>query len=115
MKCRENAKKWQGRYHEISVRFRGKFAYIDVLEPISESARSYVRDEEKLKITEAIPTKLCRLRYSGDLNRWEFAFYKYSDDRYELCLLPSGSFFGKPEECFDTAAIAYLGMPRLGK
>jgi hypothetical protein len=110
---RHAAKKWQGHYREISMRFRGKFAYIDVFEPLSESAKSRVKDKERLKVLEAIPTKLCRLRYSGDPDRWEFAFYKYSDERYELCYLPSGSFFGSPEECFDTAANVYLGMRRL--
>ena len=26
---------------------------------------------------------VCRLTYSGDMNNWEFAIYKYSDERYD--------------------------------
>lgn len=29
------------------------------------------------------PSPICRLRYSGDINRWEFAIYKYSSGRYD--------------------------------
>ncbi|MCS4542485.1 MAG: hypothetical protein HY929_09300 [Euryarchaeota archaeon] len=110
---RHAVKKWQGRYREISLRFRGKFAYIDVFEPLSKYTKSYVKDKERLKVIEATPTKLCRLRYSGDPDKWEFAFYKYSDGCYELCYLPSGSFFGRPEECFDTAAKVYLDHKKI--
>lgn len=36
------------------------------------------------------------------------AFYKYSDETYELCALKTGTFLGTPEEAFDTAAQVYL-------
>ena len=26
---------------------------------------------------------VCRLTYTGDMNRWEFAIYKYSDEHYD--------------------------------
>jgi hypothetical protein len=26
---------------------------------------------------------ICRLKYTGDINKWEFAIYKYSDGRYD--------------------------------
>jgi hypothetical protein len=26
--------------------------------------------------------RICRLRYTGTLDRWEFAIYRYSDERY---------------------------------
>jgi len=26
---------------------------------------------------------ICRLRYTGDMSSWEFAIYKYSDERYD--------------------------------
>jgi hypothetical protein len=29
------------------------------------------------------PRPICRLRYTGKLEEWEFAIYKYSDGRYD--------------------------------
>ena len=29
------------------------------------------------------PSPICRLRYTGDINRWEFSIYKYSSGRYD--------------------------------
>jgi hypothetical protein len=26
---------------------------------------------------------ICRLKYTGDMNNWEFAIYKYSSERYD--------------------------------
>lgn len=26
---------------------------------------------------------ICRLEYTGDINNWDFAIYKYSDNRYD--------------------------------
>jgi len=60
---------------------------------------------ERLRNT---PTHLCRLRYFGDQERWGFAFYTYSGERYELSVFPSGEFLGPPEEAFQVAAGAYL-------
>jgi hypothetical protein len=40
--------------------------------------------------------------------RWGFAFYAYSSERYELSVVPSGEFFGPPEEAFRVSAEAYL-------
>lgn len=99
---RHAARKWKGLYREIIVRFRRNFAYVDVLEAVADMKG------EKHRESEAIPTHLCRMRYLGDINKWEFAFYKYSDERYEPCYLPSGSFTGTPEMCFDCAAVVYL-------
>ena len=28
-------------------------------------------------------SQICRLTYTGDLNSWDFAIYKYSDNRYD--------------------------------
>jgi len=28
-------------------------------------------------------SRICRLAYTGTLDRWEFAIYKYSDERYD--------------------------------
>ena len=39
-------------------------------------------------------SRICRLTYTGTLDRWEFAIYKYSDERYD----PAEWFFpGAPE------------------
>ena len=54
------------------------------------------------------PTHLCRLRYFGDENKWGFAFYTYSNEKYELSVFPNGEFFGTPEEAFATSANVYL-------
>jgi len=54
------------------------------------------------------PDHLCRLRYFGDEEAWGFAFYTYSNDRYELSVFPNGEFFGTPEEALQVAAGVYL-------
>jgi hypothetical protein len=35
-------------------------------------------------------------------------FFKYSDEKYELCMFESGEFYGTPEEAFEIAARVYL-------
>lgn len=47
-----------------SVRFRGRYAYFD-------------RDDGYG------PEPICRLIYTGHINSWEFAIYKYSAGRYD--------------------------------
>ena len=102
-----------GRYTRLEIRFRGEFCYINAYtEPVDtpgwpppdwpESREEYL---ERLGNT---PTHLCRLRYFGDEERWGFAFYTYSNEKYELSVFPSGDFHGTPEEAFDTAAGVYL-------
>ncbi len=59
---------------------------------------------------DATPTHLCRLGFLGNMDRWAFAFYKYSDEKYELSVGPSGSFEVTPEEAFDCAAGLYLQL-----
>ena len=51
---------------------------------------------------------LCRLRYFGDEERWGFAFFTYSHEKYELSIFPDGDFFGPPEDAFDASAGLYL-------
>ena len=83
-----------------------------------EAFRDEVDDAEKVekfeglirlqaKRSERKPSKLCRLRYSGDINSWEFEIYKYSDNWYDT----EGEFpfaGGTVEECFDAAASLYI-------
>jgi hypothetical protein len=52
---------------------------------------------------EAAPIHLCRLRYFGE-GRWGFAFFTYSNEKYELSVYPDGQFLGTPEEAFITSA-----------
>jgi hypothetical protein len=46
------------------TRCKGKFLYLDRYEYGTES-------------------KVCRLQYTGTIDQWEFAIYKYSNDRYD--------------------------------
>jgi hypothetical protein len=85
-----------GRYLKLDLRFRGAFCYIDAhIEPAKKGRESY-------------PMHLCRLRHCGQ-GQWSVAFFAYSSEKYEPCALPSGSFFGSPEEGFDVGAVYLQG------
>ncbi len=104
---------YAGRYTRLEIRFRGKFCYIDAYEEPQEMPgwppeHWPESKEEFLERLRNTPLHLCRLRYFGDEERWGFAFYTYSNETYELSILPSGDFYGTPEEAFDTAASVYL-------
>lgn len=75
---------------ELTVRFRGSFAYVTGELP----------DGEELQ--------LCRLRYTGSATTWGFALHLASSGRYEDQILPTGSFAGTPEEGLDCACGLYL-------
>ena len=103
-----------GRYTRLDIRFRGQFCYIDAYQepeppgpnwPPADWPESREEYLERLRNT---PTHLCRLRYFGDEEGWGFAFYTYSNERYELSMFPSGEFFGPPEEAFQVSAGVYL-------
>ncbi|MFQ5808003.1 MAG: hypothetical protein ACE5JM_00160 [Armatimonadota bacterium] len=102
-----------GKYTRIDVRFRGKFCYIDAYrEPVvapnwPPSWRSETREEyiERIRNT---PTHLCRLRYLGREAGWSWAFYTYSNERYEPAVFEDGSWTGAPEDAFMLAANVYL-------
>jgi hypothetical protein len=102
-----------GKYTRLEIRFRGQFCYIDAYTEPEETPGWPPPDwpesrEEYLERLRNMPTHLCRLRYFGDEERWGFAFYTYSNEKYEVSVFPSGDFRGTPEEAFDTAARAYL-------
>ncbi len=97
---------WSERCREIVVRFRGAFAYVDAF-PLSRQFMPGTTPEERARI-EATPTRLCRLGDLGSPGRWAFAFFKYSDEKYEPSFLPSGEFAGTPDEAFDCSALVYL-------
>lgn len=105
-------KEFKGKYTRIEIRFRSQFCYMDAYtEPVltegwppedwHESREEYA---ERLRNT---PTHLCRLRYFGD-DKWGFAFYTYSHEKYELSVYDDGDFFGPPERAFQISAGAYL-------
>jgi hypothetical protein len=53
---------------------------------------------------------ICRLRYTGSMNEWEFAIFKYSDERYdpEEWLFPgSGHIDGTIEGAMRAGLEAY--------
>jgi len=101
---------YAGKYTRIDVRFRGRYCYIDAYrEPDigfdympAGLTMSFEEYQEALRNT---PTHLCRLGYIGNEFVWEFAFYTYSNEKYQKCFLSNGSFFGTPEEAFETAAV----------
>lgn len=85
-----NSTKWC-KCKGVDVQQRGAFAYVQV---------------QTEKDGEFEP--FCRLRYLGNEQLWEFAFYSFAGNRYEPSFLPSGVPFGTPEECFDCSALGYL-------
>ncbi len=99
-----------GKYTRLEIRFRGQFCYIDAYtEPIMmpnwpPPDWPETREEmiERLRNT---PTHLCRLRYFGDEESWGFAFYTYSNEKYELSVFPSGEFYGTPEDAFEASGM----------
>lgn len=58
------------------VRFKGMFLYLD-------------REDYG-----SAPVEICRLRYAGSLNNWEFAIFKHSSNRYdpEEFMFPGATF-----------------------
>ncbi len=93
---------WKDRCREVVVRFRGAFAYVDAF-PLHQQFMPGTTPEEQAQI-EATPTHLCRLGYLGRADICAFAFFKYSDGKYEPSFLPSGASEGWPEGAFDCAA-----------
>lgn len=73
----EKTRPWYPKY-KLNLRFKGQFCYIDACE-----------DGKK-------PFPLGRARYFSE-NNWSLAYYTYSNERYEPCLLPSGKDSGTLE------------------
>jgi hypothetical protein len=78
---------------DVSVRFRGKFAYVTGQLP----------DGQRLP--------LCRLRYAGYASTWGFAIWRASNQDYQDSFLPTGQAAGSPEEALDCACGLYLNDP----
>ncbi len=88
---RHAAKEWAKACERVDVKFRGVYAYVDAV-PTNEANAMH----------------LCRLEYLGRTDEWGFAFYRYSNERYERSVTLTGSFTGTPEDCFDCSAMAHL-------
>jgi hypothetical protein len=105
------AEHYAGRYTRLDVRFRGQFCYIDAYTEPGPLGPNWpppdwgVTREEYLERLGNTPMHLCRLRYFGDEERWGFAFYTYSRERYEISIFPSGEFLGPPEDAFEASAM----------
>lgn len=101
---------YKGKYERLDIRFRGHFCYIDAyidpkLPPDWPRPGSLETREEAIERIKKIPTHLCRLRYFGNEERWSFAFYTYSDEKYKPCMFRNGTFYGTPEEAFAQSSI----------
>ena len=82
---------------DLTVRYRGDFAYLDAV----------FADEP----TDADPYPLCRLRYTGQSDRWGFAIYLDSRGAYEDSYLPDGQPTATPEQALDCACGLYADDP----
>jgi hypothetical protein len=101
---------YAGKYTRLDIRFRSQFCYIDAyqdpqIEPDFPPANFPISREEYLEQIQNIPTHLCRLRYFGDEEAWSFSFYTYSNEKYELSMFKTGSFYGTPEAAFEASAL----------
>ena len=94
---------WKDRCRAVLIRFRGAYAYVDALPSDQEALLEGGTGKKET------PVRLCRLGYLGNANQWQYAFFKYSDMKYALSLVASGSFEATPEEAFDCSAGVYLG------
>jgi hypothetical protein len=106
------ASNYSGHYSRLEIRFRGALCYIDAFTEPEPPSRSLLKatgetKEQYMARLRSIPTHLGRLRYFGG-DRWSYAFYTYSNERYEPAVFLSGDWFGTPEEGFDIGA-CYLG------
>lgn len=98
-----------GKFTRIDVRFRGALCYIDAYtEPAIPPAHTSLSGETRAQWLDRLrstPTHLCRIRYFGDEDRWSFAFYTYSHEKYEPSFLMNGEDHGTPEEALETSAV----------
>ena len=79
----ERTRKWYPKC-QLSLRFNGHFCYIDVVENGEKN-----------------PSPLARLRYFRE-DGLSMAFYTWSNERYEPCILSNGKWDGTIEEAIET-------------
>jgi hypothetical protein len=102
------ARKYKGLYSSIEIRFRGPLCYIDAYKEPNEPDQKLLNmnhetREEYLQRMRECPIHLGRIRYFS-ADRWSYAFYTYSNDRYEPTIFGDGEWFGTPEAAFDIGA-----------
>jgi hypothetical protein len=103
---------YAGTFSRLGIRFHGALCYVDAYVEPEPPSRRLLRvlgetREAYFERVHQVPLHLCRLRYFGGRKVWSMAFYTYSNERYELCTFPNGTFYGTPEEAFEVGA-AYL-------
>ena len=108
---RHAAAKYTGRYARLDIRFRGALCYMDAYREPSPPSPALLKSngetkEEYMSRLRSYPTHLGRLRFFRH-DRWSYAFYTYSNEKYEPCVFHSGEWFGTPEEALDIGA-SYL-------
>jgi len=98
--------RWKRWCRSLVPSFRGRFAYVDAL----PAQRWYMpgTTREQRAMIDATPVRLCRLEYVRSGDRWRYAFFKYSNEKYAPSVVASGSFMATPEQAFDSAARVYL-------
>ena len=102
---------YASKFNRIDVRFRDKFCYIDAYIEPYVPAKNFDAEpygctrEERIEFLRTVPIHLCRLRYSGDADKRAMAFYTYSNEKYEPSVFRNGTFFGTPEEGFETSSV----------
>jgi hypothetical protein len=89
----EHARQRWPQIHEVRMRYRAGFAYVDAV----------IEEEEELR--------LCRLRYASSATIWGFAIWRASHDDYQDSYLPTAMMGGTAEDALDTACGLYLGDP----
>jgi hypothetical protein len=106
-------KHFKDKHARLKIYFKNQFCYIDVFTEPKVTKNWPPKDwpesrEEYINRIRNTPTHLCRLRYFGfGEDRWGYAFYTYSNEKYEICVYPNGEFFGKPEDAFLSSAEVY--------
>lgn len=105
-------KEFAGRYTRLVIRFHRHFCYIDAYTPPPQYSswpddhwETYAEFQERMSNT---VTHLCRLRYHGPGDNWEFAFFAYSSETYKPSYFPNGQWTGRAEDAFRPSAEVYL-------
>ncbi|BDA71540.1 hypothetical protein CAL7716_057060 [Calothrix sp. PCC 7716] len=102
---------YAGKYIRIEVRFHGLFCYVDAFKEPFVSEENYdislfkETPSERRDRLRNLPIHLFRLKYEGDEEQWEMAYYSYAHNKYELSLFLNGTFYGTPEEAFKESAM----------
>src|SRR5574341_2308751 len=104
------AEHFAGKYTRLDIRFRGQFCYVGAfVEPVTiEGTIAGETATQRMERLRSAAMQLCRLRHFS-AERWTLGFYKYSDEKYELCFVDAaGGFECTPEQGFAVAAEVYL-------